>query len=200
MCDNSVLRIAIIGAREIGTAAGLALIWSAIANELLLVDIDTSLRDDRVRDLSDAACSLDSSTRVRAGTHLEAGQCDIVVITTGSGDIIPSMPWDSNLRRYNTEHWLLLSLGRANLEQANRNISTARNIVNAMRPISQDAIIVVLSNPIDLLTSLVVEFSGHPASNVLGYGTFLDTVRLRELIADSMGVRTNCFKKYIEKG
>jgi L-lactate dehydrogenase len=43
-----------------------------------------ALRDGQVRDLSDVACSINSSTRVRAATHREAGQCDIVVITAGS--------------------------------------------------------------------------------------------------------------------
>ena len=79
-----VSRIAVIGVGEVGGAAAFALILSTIASELLLVDIDTRLRDGQVRDLSDVAYSLNSITRVRAATHAEAGQCDIVVITAGS--------------------------------------------------------------------------------------------------------------------
>lgn len=81
-------RIAVIGVGEVGGAAAFALIISSIARELLLVDINTTLRDGQVRDLSDVAYSSNSVTRVRAATHHEAGQCDIVVITAGSKSVL----------------------------------------------------------------------------------------------------------------
>lgn len=81
-------RIAIIGVGEVGGAAAFALIISSIAREMLLVDINTTLRDGQVRDLSDVAYSSNSVTRVRAATHHEAGQCDIVVITAGSKSVL----------------------------------------------------------------------------------------------------------------
>jgi L-lactate dehydrogenase len=82
----------------------------------------------------------------------------------------------------------LLSLGQTNLERTYHNISNTKNVINAMKPIRQDAIIVVVSNPVDLLTSLVVDISGLPESQIIGSGTFLDSVRLRRLLADRMGV------------
>lgn len=77
-------RIAIIGVGQVGAAAAYALILSSVAEELLLVDIKVDLRDSQVRDLSDVSYSCNSKTRVRAATHREASQCDIVVITAGS--------------------------------------------------------------------------------------------------------------------
>jgi len=77
-------RIAIVGVGQVGGAAAYALILGSIANELLLIDVELDRRDAQVRDLSDAAYSTNSGTRVRAATHREAGQCDIVVITAGS--------------------------------------------------------------------------------------------------------------------
>ena len=77
-------RIAIVGAGEVGAAAAYALLRGSLYGELLLVDVKLDFRDGQVRDLSDATYCEDSSTRVRAGTHKEAGQCDVVVITTGS--------------------------------------------------------------------------------------------------------------------
>lgn len=77
-------RIAIIGAGEVGAAAAYALLRGSLYSELLLIDVKAEKRDGQVRDLSDASYCEDSSTRVRAGTHREAGQCDIVVITAGS--------------------------------------------------------------------------------------------------------------------
>lgn len=57
-----------------------------------------------------------------------------------------------------------------------------------MKPIRQDAIVVVVSNPVDLATTLVLELSKLPQSQVLGAGTFLDSVRIRGMIADEIGV------------
>lgn len=79
-----ISRIAIIGVGQVGGAAAYALILGSVASELLLVDIKVTLRDSQVRDLTDVAYSCNSKTRVRAATHHEAGQCDIVVITAGS--------------------------------------------------------------------------------------------------------------------
>ena len=57
-----------------------------------------------------------------------------------------------------------------------------------MTPFKSDAILLVVSNPVDLLTSLAQKLSGLPTSQVLGSGTFLDSVRLRGLVADKAGV------------
>ena len=77
-------RIAIIGAGEVGAAAAYALLRGSCYSELLLVDVKADKRDGQVRDLADASSCEDSSTRIRAGTQREAGQCDIAVITAGS--------------------------------------------------------------------------------------------------------------------
>jgi L-lactate dehydrogenase len=77
-------KIAIVGTGEVGAAAAYALQRGSLYDQLLLVDVKIGFRDGQVRDLSDATYCEDSSTRIRAGTHKEAGQCDIVVITAGS--------------------------------------------------------------------------------------------------------------------
>jgi L-lactate dehydrogenase len=77
-------RIAIVGVGQVGAAAAYALILGSVASELLLVDVKVDLRDAQVHDLSDVAYAIDGGTRVRAATHREAGQCDMVVITAGS--------------------------------------------------------------------------------------------------------------------
>lgn len=76
-----------------------------------------------------------------------------------------------------------------------RNISIVRNALGAMMPFKKDTILLVVANPVDLLTTLAQEFSGLPTSQVLGSGTFLDSVRLRGLLADKAGVRAHgsCF-------
>jgi malate/lactate dehydrogenase len=79
-----ISQIAIIGVGQVGAAAAYALILQSVARELLLVDVKMDLRDGQARDLSDVCYSCNSETRVRAATHQEASQSDIVVITVGS--------------------------------------------------------------------------------------------------------------------
>lgn len=79
--------------------------------------------------------------------------------------------------------------GETNIQHLHRNVSIMRSVVGAMRPFRSDAIVLVVSNPVDLLTSIAQEISGLPKTQVLGSGTFLDSVRLRGLLADKTGVR-----------
>ena len=177
-------RIAIIGVGQVGAAAANALILGSVATELVLVDVKVELRDSQVRDLSDVSYSRNSATSVRAGTHHEAGQCDIVVITAGSkyslGKLSSCYPAGASL--------YYLS-GQPSIDHTYRNIATIRSAIKAMKPFRLDTILLVVANPVDLLTSLAQELSGLPACQVLGSGTFLDSVRLRGLLAAQAGVR-----------
>ncbi|KAL2133620.1 hypothetical protein VTI74DRAFT_2022 [Chaetomium olivicolor] len=163
---NACSRVAIVGVGQVGGAAAYALILSGVASELLLVDVKIEMRDAQVRDLSDVAYGIGGGTRVRAATHSEAGQCDVVVITAGS--------------KY--------FLGETSIQHMHRNIGVLRSVIGSMTPFRSDAIVLVVSNPVDLLTTLVQELSGLPKFQVFGSGTFLDSVRLRGMLAEKTGV------------
>ncbi|KAK2032529.1 LDH C-terminal domain-like protein, partial [Colletotrichum zoysiae] len=92
----------------------------------------------------------------------EAAQCDIVVIAAGSKTITGKKP----VKSFSTK------------------ISLIRSIIQAMRPFRSDTILIIVANAVDLLTSLAQRISGLPACQVLGLGTFLDSVRHREMVAD----------------
>lgn len=166
-------RIAIVGVGQVGAAAAYALILSSIANELLLVDKNVSLRDGQVCDLSDVAYSCNSRTKVRAASYQQAGQCDIIVITAGS--------------RHTIDHTYP--------ECVHRNISTIKTIVDGMKPLKSDAVLLVVSSPVDLLTSLVLQLSQLPPSQVLG--TYLDSIRLRGMLADRLGVAAKSIDAFV---
>lgn len=77
-------QIAIIGAGDVGATIAFSLILNNIAGDILLIDPKEEVRDAQIQDLSDATFHGNTSTRVRAGTHKEAGQSDIVVMTAGA--------------------------------------------------------------------------------------------------------------------
>ncbi|RAH76262.1 L-lactate/malate dehydrogenase [Aspergillus japonicus CBS 114.51] len=166
-------RIGIIGVGPVGAAAAYALLLQHVARELWLVDVKLDRRDGQVRDLADVAAVVadpespggGAGATVRAATHHEvAAECDVIVITAGS--------------KY--------TIGETSMQHLYRKVSIVRSIVAAMQPIRRDAVLLVVSNPVDLLTSLVKKMAGLPAGQVLGTGTELDGVRLRALVAAEM--------------
>ena len=76
--------IAILGCGDVGATLAYTLILHPICNEVILVDPKTALLEAQVRDLGDATTRGNTGTRIRAGTHKDAGQADIVVITAGA--------------------------------------------------------------------------------------------------------------------
>ncbi|KAF5698774.1 L-lactate dehydrogenase [Fusarium mundagurra] len=163
---GSASRVAIVGVGEVGGAVAYNLTLNSIASELLLVDLALDLRNAQIEDLSDVAYSTGSSTRVRPATYREAAQSDLVVITAAS------------------KH----TLGQTTVDYTSRNTSMIREVIEAMRPFRPDTVLLVVANPVDLLTSIAKEMSRLPPSQVIGTGTSLDTYRLRGMVASRASV------------
>ena len=188
-----VSRIAIIGVGQVGTAAAYSIILASVATELLIVDVNRDLRDSQVIDLCDVSYCCNSQTTVRAATHQEARESEIVVITAGS---------KYNRGRKSYHIWLIEyicdrgrsdgGLGETTIQHMYKKISIIRSIVQEMKPFKPDTILLVVTNPVDLLTLFAYELSGLPASQVLGPGTFLDSLRVRNLLAQEIKVRSIC--------
>ena len=79
--------------------------------------------------------------------------------------------------------------GETSVQHMYQKIAIIKSLMKAMRPFRSDTILLVVANPVDLLTSFVHELSGLPTSQVLGSGTFLDSVRIRGLLAEKTEVR-----------
>jgi L-lactate dehydrogenase len=189
---DSSSRIAIIGVGEVGGAVAYNLTLGALASELLLVDLDLTLRNAQVEDLSDVTYSTGSSTRVRPATFREAAQSNIVVITATSKQAL-GMGWTIVILICNLSNTMLtlLPIGQTTADYTSRNTFMIREVMDAMKPFRSDTILLVIANPVDLLTSIAQEMSGLPKSQVIGSGTSLDTSRLRGMVASRGSVSTH---------
>lgn len=78
--------------------------------------------------------------------------------------------------------------GETSIQHMYQKVSLVRSIINAMKPFQSDAVLLLVANPVDLLTSVAHRISGLPSRQVVGSGTFLDSVRIRQLLADKSGV------------
>lgn len=167
--------IAILGCGDVGSTLAYTLILQPICSEVILVDLKQSLLEAQVRDLSDATFRGGSGVRVRAGTHADAGQADIVVITAGAKQ----------------------KMGESRLSLLSRNLHILESIFSAMAPINPHTILLLVANPVDILTYFARKMSGLPESQVLGTGTSLDSARLRGILAEKAEVAPNSIDAYV---
>lgn len=165
--------VAIIGVGEVGGTAAYAMILHSVCTNLLLVDKRNTHRDGQVKDLNNSSFKEQNGAHVQAATFREASQADIIVIAAVG-------------KR---------GIGETSLDHLYRSTATLRSIIGAMRPFKKDAILLVVTHPVDILTSLAQEVSGLPPARVIGTGTFLDSIRLRGMLAEQVGVILICFPR-----
>jgi len=167
-------KIAIIGAGSVGSTTAYALLLKNIAAEIILVDVNEVRCRGEILDLSDAL-SFDGTSKIRLGNAQDASQADIIVIAAGK----PQGPGEKRLE----------------LLKANKPIFEA--IFSAIKPINPHAIVIIVTNPLDLMTHYAQSLTDLPRNQVFGTGTFLDTLRLRGIIAEKTGVACESVDAYI---
>jgi L-lactate dehydrogenase len=162
------MKVSIIGGGGlVGSCAGFALQTGGIVREIALVDVNHELCEGQALDLLHGSSLLFDQSIYATGTEA-VKDSDIVVITAG-------------LRRKPDE---------SRLDLINRNVALFRNLLGDIKShgLKQEAIVFVVSNPVDVLTYLAVRELGLPASQVIGLGTVLDTTRLRSMLAARLQV------------
>ncbi len=160
------MKVAIVGGGgRVGICAGFALQCGGIASEIILNDIAADLVQGEALDLLHGTALLHDQ-RICVGDMKAVAQADIVVITAG-------------FRRKPDE---------SRLDLINRNVSLFLTVLHDLKTagLRNDAILVVVSNPVDILTHLAVQESGLSLRQVIGLGTLLDTARFCSLIADAI--------------
>ncbi|KAF2111348.1 l-lactate dehydrogenase-like protein [Lophiotrema nucula] len=167
--------IAVLGCGDVGATLAYTLLLKPICSEVILVDPKTALLEAQVRDLADATYRGNTGTKVKAGTHKDAGQADIIVITAGA----KQKPGESRLS--------LLS----------RNLHILESIFSSMSPINPHAVLLLVANPVDILTYFARELSGLPESQVIGTGTSLDSARLRGKLSEKTEVSASSIDAYV---
>lgn len=162
------MKVSIIGGGGlVGSCAGFALQAGKIVREIALVDVNQELCEGQALDLLHGASIL-SDQKITANGTEAVKDSDMIVITAG-------------LRRKPEE---------SRLDLINRNVALFRNILADMKShgLRKDAIVFVVSNPVDVLTYLAIRELGLPPSQVIGLGTVLDTTRLRSMLAQRLNV------------
>ena len=161
------MKVGIIGGGGIvGSSAGFALQLGGIVHEIVLVDMNADLADGQALDMLHGTASIADQV-IRAGGYADLADADVICITAG-------------LRRKPDESRLAL---------INRNVELFRSILATIQQAGHksDCIVLVVSNPVDILTYLAEKELKLPKGRVIGLGTLLDTLRFRSLLAMNLG-------------
>jgi len=172
--DSLKPKIAIIGAGKVGSTFAFSLMISGLAREIVLIDKNESLAIGECMDLNHGL-SFAHPTKIYAAGYEGCEDADIVVITAGA-----------NQKPDQT---------RTDLVQTN--VAIFKEIVPAIVKYTRDAILLVVTNPVDILTYVTLKLSGFPSNRVIGSGTVLDTARLKYMISDYARVDTRNVHAYI---
>ncbi|MBM7116277.1 L-lactate dehydrogenase [Archangium primigenium] len=156
-----VNKVSIIGAGAVGATIAYAAMIRGVAKHFVLYDINRAKVDAEVLDLNHGLQFMPMATLVGSDDLAACANSDVVVITAGA----KQQP------------------GQTRLELAGANVELCRKLVPALMKVAPDALLLVVTNPVDVVTYVVQQLSGLPARRVFGSGTVLDSSRLRFLVA-----------------
>jgi len=167
-------KIVVIGAGFVGASAAFAIANKGITSELVLVDVRPEKAIGEAMDINHGLLFL-SQMKVRAGEYSDIKGADVVVITAGTAR----------------------KPGETRLDLAKRNASIIKGMIPGIMEHYDGAIILMVSNPVDVNTYLFQKFSGLPASKVIGSGTVLDTARYKYILSSHCDVDVKNIHGYI---
>jgi L-lactate dehydrogenase len=157
------MKIGIVGMGWVGSSVAISTLHSGVATELLVHDLKSALAEGEALDLAQGAAFYPAAS-VRAASLSEIAEADAVVISAGRG----GRP------------------GESRLDLRRDNVAIVRDIARQLRALR--GILVVVTNPVDVMTHVAADASGLPPARVIGTGTMLDTARLRQVLARELGL------------
>jgi L-lactate dehydrogenase len=158
-----IISIGIIGLGWVGASTAMSILLKGICRELLLFDVKPGLAEGEAMDLNHGS-SFYPTTEVKAAEISEMQHCKAIVITAGRGG----------------------KPGETRLDLLNDNIRIAKSIADQLQ--NYQGLLIILANPVDVLTYFYQKFSGLPLHRVIGTGTMLDTARLRDILGRKLKV------------
>jgi L-lactate dehydrogenase len=167
-------RIAVIGAGMVGSSFAYAAMIKGLASELIMIDVDKNRQEGEVMDLRHALIGAQTGN-VKGGDLKDCQNVDIIVITAG----VAQKP------------------GETRLDLIKKNKEILKNLIKKMGKLRSDTVVIIVSNPVDIMTRLAQKFINLPKNQIFGSGTSLDTSRLRYNISEAIGVDLHNVHGYV---
>ncbi len=167
-------RIAVVGTGMVGCSFAYAAMIKGLAAELVMVDVNEAREEGEVMDLAHGLIGSETGN-VRGGHFEDCQNVDVIVITAG----VAQKP------------------GETRLDLVKKNAKIMRSIIQKMGKLREDTVVIVVSNPVDVLTYIAQQKIKLPKGQVFGSGTSLDTSRLRYIVSQKLGVNLHNVHGYV---
>lgn len=172
--SNSKTKIVIIGAGNVGEAIGYTLMLRKQASDIVMIDVNEARAQGSALDILHGTAYLHEVT-VRFGEYSECANADVIIVTAG----------------------VARKSGQTRLELAKVNLGIAKSVSENIMKYAKNPFIIVVANPVDLMTYAITKITGLPASRVVGTGTTLDTARFRCILGEICNVNVCDVSGYI---
>lgn len=174
MKATAIKKVTIVGTGFVGSTTAYTLMISGLVSELVLIDINRGKAEGEVMDLNHGMPFV-RPVRIYAGDYSDCRASDIVIIAAGANQ----------------------KPGETRIDLVHKNTAIFKQIVREVIRYNTECILLVVTNPVDILTYVTYRISGFPKNKVIGSGTVLDTARFRYLLGDHAGIDTRNVHAYI---
>ena len=162
---QNINKCGIIGCGFVGASTAFTLAKEGLFSEIVLLDIDEKKARGEALDIAHGM-PFGFPVKIYAGKYSDLAECSLIIIAAGANQ----------------------KEGETRLELVEKNAAIFRQIIPKVTQVNQDCMLLILSNPVDILTHITLELSGFPPNRVIGSGTVLDTARFKFLLGDHFGV------------
>ena len=163
-----------IGCGFVGASSVFSLMQSGLFSEMVLIDANQDRAEGEAMDLSHGL-PFGRPMEIYAGNYDDVAGCGLVIITAGANQ----------------------KPGETRLDLVNKNVGIFKQIIPEIVKHNSECILLIVSNPVDILTYAALKLSGFPAQRVIGSGTVLDTARLKYLLGRRLGVDSRSVHAFI---
>ncbi|MDY2923099.1 MAG: L-lactate dehydrogenase [Eubacterium sp.] len=167
-------KVGIVGCGFVGSSSAFALMQGGLFSEIVLVDVDRQKAEGEAMDISHGV-SFVGSTQVTAGDYSDLADAAIIVVTAGAAQ----------------------KPGETRLDLVQKNAKIMTSVIEQINAIDYKGILLIVSNPVDILTAVAQKVSTLPEKRIIGSGTSLDTARLKHKLGEHLSVDSRDVHAYI---
>ena len=167
-------KVAIVGCGFVGSSSAFALMQSGLFSEMVLIDVDKNRAEGEALDISHGV-PFASPMKIYAGDYSDVSDAAMIVVTAGAAQ----------------------KPGETRLDLVNKNVGIFKSIIPEIKKSGFGGILLIVSNPVDVLTYAAIKMSGLPEGQVIGSGTVLDTARLKQMLGEHVDVDPRDVHAYV---
>ncbi len=167
-------KVAIVGCGFVGSATAFALMQSKLFSEMVLIDVNFDKADGEAMDISHGV-PFAGQMKIYAGSYDDISDCAVVIVTAGANQ----------------------KPDETRLDLVNKNVEIYKSIIPEISKRNFGGILLIVSNPVDILTYVALKLSGLPENRVIGSGTVLDSARLKSALGEHLDVDSRSIHSFI---